>query len=216
MPAQFSRCSLLVSPFPGAMFPALRCLCVLAALFPGTIGLAEPPTVKRPSTSDFSATQRQHNDFQQTVDQAGLIFEGTVTAIQPELGNGKIPQTYRITFLVRNGLRGVRTGASFSIREWAGLWTPGTGQPSRYRVGERAFLFLYPPGRAGLTSTVSGRKGKLTVTAGRVALPSTWLASLGPPPTSAGRLPTDTATAVPVEWFAERVSSARALQKGGE
>jgi hypothetical protein len=41
-------------------------------------------------------------------------------------------------------------GQVLTVHEWAGLWSSG----KRYCVGERVFLFLYPPGKLGLTSVV--------------------------------------------------------------
>jgi hypothetical protein len=65
----------------------------------------------------------------------------------------------RITFLVEQGLKGVRTGKTFTMRQWAGAWDAG----EKYRVGERLVLFLYPASRLGLTSTVAGQRGRFTL-----------------------------------------------------
>jgi hypothetical protein len=65
----------------------------------------------------------------------------------------------QITFHVDEGLRGVKTGQSLTIREWDGLWHFG----ERYRPGERVFLFLYQPSRLGLTSTVGGTMGRFAI-----------------------------------------------------
>ncbi len=154
------------------IFPAVRFLCVLSALFP-----CLPPA---DAQADRSTTKSFSDDFRQTVRKSGLVFDGTVTAIERDTGTGNIPQTYRISFRVNQGLRGVRTGATLTIREWAGLWVsePGAGGPThrpRYRLGERAVLFLYPASRTGLTSPVGGMKGKLAVTLAEEAiLPADW------------------------------------------
>ena len=140
--------------------------------------LSWPPSVSAQTGRNTARLPADH--FRQIVRQAGLIFEGTVTAIEREAGSGKIPQTYRITFRVRQGLRGVRSGATLTIREWAGLWEGGLGASAsarrpRYRVGEHSVLFLYPASRAGLTSPVGGTRGKLAVNrAGLVVLPADW------------------------------------------
>src|SRR5205085_3757610 len=114
---------------------------------------------------------------------------------------------------VKQGVRGVRSGSTYTVREWAGLWAPR--QPPRYRIGERALLFLYPPSRSGLTSTVGGRSGKLAVVADavhgiQVSLPLDWMASLGQlPPASSSQGARNSvpakpspaqATRVPVAW----------------
>ena len=170
------------------IFPAVRFLCVLSALFPWSDApaqtLAAKPLVdlrvNNLRVNDVQVNDPQVNDlrvkdFQETVRRAGLIFEGIVISVQPEWGTGgaqpKIPLAYRVAFQVKRGVRGVPAGTRLVIREWAGLW-PARAQ--HYRVGEHAFLFLYPPSRGGLTSTVGGTKGKLAVRGGRVVLPLDW------------------------------------------
>ena len=59
----------------------------------------------------------------------------------------------------QQGVRGVRDGETFSIREWAGLWNGG----AHYLRGEQVFLFLYPPSQLGLTSPVRGPSGHFSV-----------------------------------------------------
>jgi hypothetical protein len=46
-----------------------------------------------------------------------------------------------------------------TIHEWVGLWDRG----EHYRVGERVFLFLYAPGRLGLSSPVAGIAGRFAM-----------------------------------------------------
>jgi hypothetical protein len=108
---------------------------------------------------------------------SGYIFAGTVKAIErikPRHHNSV--GVIRITFYVSRGYRGVHTGQTFAIREWAGLWQSG----DRYRVGERVMLFLYPPSKLGLTSPVPN--GRLPVdSSGRVVIPSPHLPSLPSP-----------------------------------
>jgi len=57
-------------------------------------------------------------------------------------------------------MRGASPGQSLTIREWAGLRSSG----ERYYVGERVFLFLYSPGKLGLTSPVAGGMGRFAMT----------------------------------------------------
>jgi hypothetical protein len=65
---------------------------------------------------------------------SGYIFAGKVMRIERVAGRltADVP-TVRITFLVEQGIRGVRTGQTLVIREWVGLWEQG----ERYRLGER-------------------------------------------------------------------------------
>jgi hypothetical protein len=93
---------------------------------------------------------------------AGYIFQGTVVSIVDMVP--KTPQdvaVVKVSFRVVQGVRGVRTGQTFTIREWAGLWN---GR-ERYQPGERVVLFLYSPSRLGLTSPVGGHAGRFAVDA---------------------------------------------------
>ena len=90
---------------------------------------------------------------------SGYIFAGTVKSVEHAAPKGNGFATVQINFHVDQGMRGVRTGQTVSIREWAGLWQSG----ERYRPGERVLLFLYPPSKLGLTSTVGGPIGRFSV-----------------------------------------------------
>jgi hypothetical protein len=91
---------------------------------------------------------------------AGIIFAGRVTSVgHVALPFDKSPPSTAITFQVDHAILGATTGRSLTIHEWAGLWQQG----ERYRVGERVFLFLYPPSRLGLTSPVGGRMGRFVI-----------------------------------------------------
>ncbi len=85
---------------------------------------------------------------------AAVVFAGEVTAIRP---TGDV---VAIDFRVDQVLKGAAT-ATFTLREWAGLWTGG--QP-RYAPGERAILFLNAPGKNGISSPVDGMDGVLPLT----------------------------------------------------
>jgi hypothetical protein len=91
---------------------------------------------------------------------SGYIFVGTVksvTRVEPTSPGGV--GTVLITFHVENAVRGVHDGQTLVIREWAGRWESG----EHYRVGERTMLFLFPPGKLGLTSPVGGELGKFRI-----------------------------------------------------
>lgn len=99
---------------------------------------------------------------------SGYIFAGTVTGVAPvKAGRANQVPAVEISFHVDRAVRGVRSGQTLRIREWAGLWRAG----ERYRVGEKMFLFLYRPSKLGLTSPVGGAMGRLRLDAkGQVAL----------------------------------------------
>jgi hypothetical protein len=110
---------------------------------------------------------------------AGFVFSGTVLSVQKLRGSTGEANSVAITFRVDKGVRGTKTGETLTIREWAGLWNSG----ERYRPGERLFVFLYPPSRLGLTSTVAGNWGKLAVDGeGQVWVPSNFGGTLSSPP----------------------------------
>ena len=103
------------------------------------------------------------------IQSAGFAFAGTVEAVEhvARAGRNRIGTT-RITFHVDTAIRGVRTGQTLVITEWAGLWASG----ERYRQGERVCLFLYPPSKLGLTSPVRGPAGRFRVRGpGRIVVP---------------------------------------------
>jgi hypothetical protein len=93
-------------------------------------------------------------------------------------------KTVAITFHVERALHGASTGQDFTIFQWIGLWTSG----QRYRVGERVLLFLYPPSKLGLTSSVGGPMGRFALDElGRVVLSPQHLAAFGADPVLGGR-----------------------------
>ena len=149
----------------------------------------EHPPIQAPVSSWLRLNQR-----------AGLVFAGTVLRVQ------RIPaqylrdlETIEISFHVENAIRGVRTGQTLSIREWAGLWVT---QP-RYRVGERVVLFLYPPSRLGLTSTVSNGGGRFVITpGGRVRLSPAQRSLLATEDISPQHSPRD---AIPLSDFLQKI-----------
>ena len=100
---------------------------------------------------------------------AGFAFVGTVQAVEHVAATGRNRiSTTRITFHVDTALRGVKTGQTLIVSEWAGLWSSG----ERYRPGERVCLFLYPLSKLGLTSPVRGPAGRFrTKGPGRIVVP---------------------------------------------
>jgi hypothetical protein len=91
---------------------------------------------------------------------AGMIFSGTVTRIARHPATaGPAIETVAVTFHVQNAIRGVTPGRDLTVSQWIGLWSAG----QRYRVGERALLFLYPASKLGLTSCVGGLIGRFSM-----------------------------------------------------
>jgi len=118
---------------------------------------------------------------------AGIIFSGTVTAIErnPAISNQAL-ETISITFRVESAIRGVFPGDELTIRQWIGLWT----SRQRYHVGEHLLLFLYLPSKIGLTSLVGGAMGRFRVDpSGRVLLSSQQISALQRDPVLGGKSP---------------------------
>jgi hypothetical protein len=80
---------------------------------------------------------------------AATVFVGQVTAIQR--GAGVVEVVFRVDTPVLG-----QAGATYTLREWAGMWPPGM---QRFRVGERALVFLHGASSAGLSSAVDGDEG---------------------------------------------------------
>jgi hypothetical protein len=94
------------------------------------------------------------------IQSSGIIFSGQVISVShADAASGQLATPTVITFRVQHAIRGATAGQKLTIREWAGLWNRG----ERYRIGERVFLFLYPPSRLGLTSPVKGSLGRLAM-----------------------------------------------------
>ncbi len=121
---------------------------------------------------------------------AEIIFSGTVTSISRAPASGSpayrsdVPQVVAVTFRVEHSFRGSIAGQNLTVFEWIGLWTSG----QRYRVGDRLFLFLYPPSKLGLTSCVGGTMGRFVVDPlGHVVLNEQHLAAFGADPALGGK-----------------------------
>ena len=210
----------------GSIFPVFRLLSLLSTwslCLTFVLTFAEAQSARTtaghadatPTSIPRSFDRIPFDGFRETVRRSGLIFEGTVTGIQPELGKGKLLQSYRISFQVHRGVRGVSSNSTLSIREWAGLWNRSLTQAPRYHRGEHVVLFLYAPSRAGLTSTVGGTTGKLAVNSGLVALPANWRPTL---PASATPQPNETGTPSPrvaLSWLVEQIEQTQSAPAGG-
>jgi hypothetical protein len=123
--------------------------------------------------------------FQQIAHAAGTIFSGTVTAItRHPAAHAHAVETVAITFHVEHAIRGASPGTDLTVEQWMGLWSSG----QRYRVGECVLLFLYPPSKLGLTSSVGADIGRFRVDpAGRVLLSAQQLSAFRADPVLAGK-----------------------------
>jgi len=116
---------------------------------------------------------------------AGTIFSGRVTAVaRGANARDSAVETVAITFRVENAIRGTTPGQDLTIFQWMGLWSGG----QRYRVGEHVLLFLYPPSKLGLTSSVAGPMGRFVVDPlGRVLLTARHLSAFRADPVLGGK-----------------------------
>lgn len=116
---------------------------------------------------------------------AGVIFSGTVAKIEPRRATrGQPLETVAVTFHVESSIRGATPGKDIVIAEWIGLWLGG----QQYRIGERVLLFLYPPSKLGLTSSIGGPMGRFAVDPyGRVLLTAQQLAAFQKDPVLGGK-----------------------------
>jgi hypothetical protein len=93
-------------------------------------------------------------------------------------------------------MRGVSPGQKLTIHEWAGLWARGES----YYVGERVLLFLYAPGKLGLTSPVAGALGRFALDSrGYIVMSPQHVVTLAADPILGGK------TVVPYADFARAV-----------
>jgi hypothetical protein len=141
--------------------------------------------------------------FPQLVRAAGIIFSGRVISIgRAPSSPGQARASTAITFQVERAMRGALPGKDLTIHEWAGLWTSG----ERYRVGEHVLLFLYSPGKLGLTSPVAGATGRFaTDSQGRIVLSPRHVAALADDPILGGK------TVIPYADFIQAIR-----RSGGE
>jgi hypothetical protein len=123
--------------------------------------------------------------FRQLFRAAGIIFSGRVTSIgRAPSSPGQARASTTITFQVEHAMRGASPGQNLTIHEWAGLWSSG----ERYHVGEHVFLFLYSPGKLGLTSPVAGGIGRFAMDSqGRIVLGARHVAALAGDPVLFGK-----------------------------
>ena len=133
----------------------------------GPVRIPVPPRLQ-PSPVVPANTGLPPDVFEQLVRTAGIIFSGRITSVGTSASSpGAGHASTVITFQVEHAMLGTRAGQDLTIHEWGGLWARG----ERYRVGERVLLFLYAPGKLGLTSPVAGSMGRFAMDSqGKVVL----------------------------------------------
>lgn len=109
---------------------------------------ANTQTVAAPDTSVNAALANLSQ-------RAAIAFVGQVVDIRREA------DIVEIQFRVDTQVLG-QVGGSYTLREWAGMWPQGQW---RYRVGERALVFLHGTSSAGVSSAVDGGEGVIPVMA---------------------------------------------------
>jgi hypothetical protein len=116
---------------------------------------------------------------------AGMIFSGRVTGIERRpAARGQALETIAVTFRVEDAIRGATPGENLTISQWIGLWSGG----QRYRVGQRVLVFLYPPSKLGLTSSVAGAMGRFEIDSwGRVLFTAQHLSAFQQDPVLGGK-----------------------------
>jgi hypothetical protein len=171
----------LVTKLPTSLGPQ-RYVSPILPIAPVWIPSPGPP---RPSMPLPSPIRPRRPVFAEMVRAAGIIFSGHVTSVgEFGVAAGSAPVSTAVTFRVEHALRGVSTGQSLTIHEWAGLWNGG----ERYYVGERVLLFLYVPSKLGLTSPVSGARGRFAMDSrGRVVMSALHIETFAEDPILGGR-----------------------------
>lgn len=136
---------------PNYSAPGLATLVAHAGyIFRGTVLAIEPARAfVSPPASPPSRTTATGADSLTPRGRASLMVKPSASA-----------SVIRITFLVRDAIRGVRKDQRITISEWGGLWI---GDTHRYRIGDDVLLILYPASRAGLTSPVAGDLGRFAI-----------------------------------------------------
>lgn len=115
----------------------------------------------------------------QMSDAAGVIFTGEVTAVRKRAGENGASGVVEIDFRVDEALRGCTAGATYTLREWAGLWA---ANDARYRVGQRLLMLLHSPGAGGMSSPIGGTDGAIPLRATTSAPQATSASTASTPP----------------------------------
>lgn len=126
--------------------------------------------VTPPAEAAIAAPATTEDALHALADQAAVIFTGQVLRVQQAGG------TVRIDLQVEDGIRGVATGETYTLQEWAGAWS---AHADRLRVGQRALYLLHAPSVGGFSSPVGGADGivPLSGDANTLATDLRWIAA---------------------------------------
>ncbi len=100
------------------------------------------------------------DELLQMAGQAGVIFVGEVLSVTPHTSFTQGTGTVEIAFRIDQPIHGCDGQSTYTLREWAGLWTGGT---QRYKPGQRLLILLHAPSASGLSSPVGGQGGVIPV-----------------------------------------------------
>jgi hypothetical protein len=109
--------------------------------------------------SSVTGAQTVTDILHQMSDRADVIFLGQVLTVHLPEGGGPASGIVEIQFRVDEAILGCKTGQSYVLHEWGGLWAGGR----RYRVGQRLLMLLHAPGAGGLSSPVGGLDGAIPI-----------------------------------------------------
>jgi len=98
--------------------------------------------------------------LQSMASRATVIFTGHVVEVDRRDSAGYVD----VTFLIDRAVKGCSVAEKYVLREWAGRWS---GEPNRYRVGERLLMLLPARGSSGLSEPVDGMAGAIPLVATR-------------------------------------------------
>ncbi|MEO8735632.1 MAG: hypothetical protein ABI380_03750 [Edaphobacter sp.] len=127
-----------------------------------TLSTADPDPGSIPQT----IPQTIADALRQISDKAGVIFVGEVVAIRPHDDGNFTSGFIEINFRVDQAVLGCTSGGTYTLREWAGLWS---GNDRRYQVGQHLLMVLRSPGASGMSSPVGGMDGAIPIRGGGVA-----------------------------------------------
>jgi hypothetical protein len=108
-----------------------------------------------PQTTQQTAEDALHAMSQQ----AAIIFAGQVVAIRHRDGVNGGTGIVEIDFAVEDAIRGA-IGATYTLREWAGLWQTGD---AHFSIGQQYLMLLHAPSQSGLSSPVGGMDGAIPI-----------------------------------------------------
>ena len=173
-------------------------LCALLALAP-KLAPAQTSNPIRPKAGPVAVSssilpESVSSELAAMAAHASVIFTGQVVAIDRQDTAGFVDIRFRILESVRNA----PTSGTYTLREWAGLWS---AHPDRYRVGQRRLMLLTARGPVGFSAPVAGSNGAIPL-----------IATAQPPLLNSAGIPTPDNAATPTLAADLRWVQARTLR----